>query len=202
MTFAEKLYLLRTEKKISQEKLAEKIDVTRQTISNWELGRTQPNPEQLKMLSQILNVSIDELLENDLFVNKSINDDSNVYKPTETIANVPKRNIYKIISIGLLILSVLLSISLICTIVINNNNSHNEIAGSNNDDKYIVVYNPDNGEDLIAFTVYEGSYLNRFIPPEKEGYVFNGWYFKDKEWDYVNDRVYENIILIAKWEQA
>ncbi len=202
MTFAEKLYLLRTEKKISQEKLAEKIDVTRQTISNWELGRTQPNPEQLKMLSQILNVSIDELLENDLFINKSINDDSNVYKPTETIANVPKRNIYKIISIGLLILSVLLSISLICTIFINNNNSHNEIAGSNNDDKYIVVYNPDNGEDLIAFTVYEGSYLNRFIPPEKEGYVFNGWYFKDKEWDYVNDRVYENIILIAKWEQA
>jgi len=202
MAFAEKLYLLRTEKKISQEKLAEKIDVTRQTISNWELGRTQPNPEQLKMLSQILNVSIDELLENDLFINKSINDDSNVYKPTETIANVPKRNIYKIISIGLLILSVLLSISLICTIFINNNNSHNEIAGSNNDDKYIVVYNPDNGEDLIAFTVYEGSYLNRFIPPEKEGYVFNGWYFKDKEWDYVNDRVYENIILIAKWEQA
>ena len=202
MTFAEKLYLLRTEKKISQEKLAEKIDVTRQTISNWELGRTQPNPEQLKMLSQILNVSIDELLENDLFINKSINDDSNVYKPTETIANVPKRNIYKIISIGLLILSVLLSISLICTIFINNNNSHNEIAGSNNDDKYIVVYNPDNGEDLIAFTVYEGSYLNKFIPPEKEGYVFNGWYFKDKEWDYVNDRVYENIILIAKWEQA
>lgn len=187
---------------LSQEQLGEKVNVTRQTISNWELGRTQPNPEQLKMLSQILNVSIDELLENDLFINKSINDDSNVYKPTETIANVPKRNIYKIISIGLLILSVLLSISLICTIFINNNNSHNEIAGSNNDDKYIVVYNPDNGEDLIAFTVYEGSYLNRFIPPEKEGYVFNGWYFKDKEWDYVNDRVYENIILIAKWEQA
>ena len=52
--------------KLSQEQLAEKIDVTRQTISNWELGETSPNPEQLKLLSKALNVSIDELLNNDI----------------------------------------------------------------------------------------------------------------------------------------
>ena len=46
--------------------MAEKLDVTRQTISNWELGSTQPNPEQLKGLSKILNVSIDEMLDNDI----------------------------------------------------------------------------------------------------------------------------------------
>lgn len=57
---------LRKSKGLSQEKLGEQIGVTRQTISNWELGETTPNPEQLKLLSKELNISIDELLENDL----------------------------------------------------------------------------------------------------------------------------------------
>ena len=51
---------------LSQEQLGEKVQVTRQTISNWELGETSPNPEQLKLLSKALNISIDELLENDV----------------------------------------------------------------------------------------------------------------------------------------
>lgn len=55
---------LRKQANMSQEQLAEKIDVTRQTISNWELGETAPNPEQLKILSKELNISIDKLLDN------------------------------------------------------------------------------------------------------------------------------------------
>ena len=66
MDLGNKILKLRKEKGYSQEDLAEKLNVTRQTISNWELGSTQPNPEQLKGLSKILNVSIDELLDNDI----------------------------------------------------------------------------------------------------------------------------------------
>ena len=57
--------ILKCRKKLglSQEQLGEKIGVTRQTISNWELGETTPNIEQIKILSKILNISIDELLE-------------------------------------------------------------------------------------------------------------------------------------------
>ena len=51
---------------LSQEELGEKVNVTRQTISNWELEETSPNPEQLKQLSKVLKVSVDELLDNDL----------------------------------------------------------------------------------------------------------------------------------------
>lgn len=65
MKLGEKIFELRKDKKLSQEQLAEKINVTRQTISNWELGETSPNPEQLKLLSKNLEVSIDELLDND-----------------------------------------------------------------------------------------------------------------------------------------
>ncbi len=57
---------LRKKSGLSQEQLGEKVNVTRQTISNWELNETTPNPEQLKLLSKALNVSIDELLDNDI----------------------------------------------------------------------------------------------------------------------------------------
>ena len=66
MTLGEKIFELRKKCGLSQEQLGEKINVTRQTISNWELGETSPNPEQLKLISKELNVSIDELLDNDI----------------------------------------------------------------------------------------------------------------------------------------
>ena len=66
MKLGKKILELRKKKGFSQEQLGEKINVTRQTISNWELEETTPNPEQLKLLSKVLNISIDELLDNDI----------------------------------------------------------------------------------------------------------------------------------------
>ena len=65
MELGKNIYTLRKEKGYSQENLAEKVNVTRQTISNWELGETFPNPEQLILLSGALDKSIDELVGND-----------------------------------------------------------------------------------------------------------------------------------------
>ena len=66
MKFNEKLLDLRKKKGWSQEELAYKLDVSRQTISNWELGETAPNPEQLIMLSSVFEKSIDELVGNEI----------------------------------------------------------------------------------------------------------------------------------------
>ena len=66
MKLANKLLELRKKKGISQEELAEKIEVTRQTISNWETGETSPNLEQAAKLSQFYQVSLDELVGNDI----------------------------------------------------------------------------------------------------------------------------------------
>ena len=46
MKLGEKILELRKRNNLSQEQLGEKINVTRQTISNWELNETAPNPEQ------------------------------------------------------------------------------------------------------------------------------------------------------------
>lgn len=66
MSLGKNILNLRKVNGLSQEQLGEKINVTRQTISNWELDETTPNPDQLKLLSKVLKVSIDELLNNDI----------------------------------------------------------------------------------------------------------------------------------------
>lgn len=71
MQLGNNIYNLRKEKGLSQEKLAEKVNVTRQTISNWELGETSPNPEQLILLSKALSKSIDDLVGNEIEQPKS-----------------------------------------------------------------------------------------------------------------------------------
>lgn len=53
---------LRTEKGLTQEELAQKVLVTRQAVSRWELGETIPNTETLKLLSRLFDVSINTLL--------------------------------------------------------------------------------------------------------------------------------------------
>ena len=75
MEIGKKVLKYRKKLSLSQEMLGEKINVSRQTISNWELGETYPNSEQLKLLSQVFKVSIDELVDNDIkndFAEKSI----------------------------------------------------------------------------------------------------------------------------------
>ncbi|MBR5247253.1 MAG: DUF2157 domain-containing protein [Clostridia bacterium] len=53
---------IRTEKKMTQDVLAEKIHVTRQAISNWENDKTKPDIESLEMLADALEVDIEELI--------------------------------------------------------------------------------------------------------------------------------------------
>ena len=66
MTLGQNILEARKKNGFSQELLGDKVGVTRQTISNWELGETTPNPEQLKLLSKSLNISVDDLIDNDL----------------------------------------------------------------------------------------------------------------------------------------
>lgn len=62
MTFGKKLYELRKQKGLSQEELADKANVSRQTLSKWELGESVPDMEKLVLLSDYFQVSLDELV--------------------------------------------------------------------------------------------------------------------------------------------
>ena len=66
MNFNEKLINLRKSKGLSQEELALKIFVSRQTISNWETNKSCPDVKSLITLSNIFNVSLDNFIKEDI----------------------------------------------------------------------------------------------------------------------------------------
>lgn len=64
----EKLKALREKNNYTQEDLAKTLFVTRQTISGWERGRSEPDIKALQSLAKTYNISIDELLKNVVMV--------------------------------------------------------------------------------------------------------------------------------------
>jgi len=80
MTIGQKIVQLRVSKNISQEQLAEALDVSRQTISKWEIGQALPKIDNVLQLSAIFGISTDELLQEKLDVHG--------------LGGAPKRNKY------------------------------------------------------------------------------------------------------------
>lgn len=66
MTLGEKIQKLRKQRGLSQEALAEKVTVTRQTISKWELGQSLPDLDFIAQLSDIFSVSSDYLIKDEM----------------------------------------------------------------------------------------------------------------------------------------
>lgn len=64
MGFNNKLYELRKQKGLSQEELANRLNVSRQTISKWEVGDSTPEMEKLVAISDLFGISLDELVMN------------------------------------------------------------------------------------------------------------------------------------------
>lgn len=66
MTIGEKIVSLRKKYNFTQEKLSEKINVSRQTLSNWEGDITSPDLKQASILAKIFKISLDELVSNNV----------------------------------------------------------------------------------------------------------------------------------------
>lgn len=62
MDISEKLLQLRKAGSLTQEQLAEKLDVSRQSVSKWESGQAVPEPDKIVALSELFHVSTDTLL--------------------------------------------------------------------------------------------------------------------------------------------
>ena len=84
----EKIWRLREEKGLSQEALAEKLEVSRQTVSNWENDRATPDAYKLKQLCEELGVSADVLLE--MGESDPVRQEKN-YEPSKDDVNVVGR---------------------------------------------------------------------------------------------------------------
>lgn len=80
MELERRLVELRKEKNLSQEELAEKLYVSRQTISNWERGKTYPDIDSLLLMATYFDVSLDNLIKGDVDAMKYQIDQSQLKK--------------------------------------------------------------------------------------------------------------------------
>lgn len=106
MNFNEKLIKLRKENGLSQEELGYKLNVTRQTVSKWELGQTTPEMDKLVEISKIFGVTLDDLTSNTEITNNE----------TERIEDEPineKRHNNSTLKIILLIVAIVVIVGLI-----------------------------------------------------------------------------------------
>lgn len=91
MSFNEKLQTLRKENKLSQEQLADMLDVTRQSVSKWESGTTYPEMDKLITMCKIFKCSLDDLTNDEV-------SDINSFKKNNNLVNGIISNISELIS--------------------------------------------------------------------------------------------------------
>ena len=159
MNLGNKILELRKKVGLSQEELGEKVGVTRQTISNWELGETSPNPEQLKLLSKELNISIDELLDNDtksILIEKVSN--------TEKLAGL----ILKIIKIVLIAVPSIFILLIVLSILYKNIIGKRDTGREIEESIYCSIY----GEEHSYSISYE-EYTGRIIASGGDSYFYD-----------------------------
>ena len=104
MEIGKKLKNARIEAGLTQEKAAEKIDVSRQTISNWENEKSYP--DIIIALSDLYSVSLDELLKGDQKMAEHLEESTNVVKSNKKLTGAILLNI--ILMILLIALNMLL----------------------------------------------------------------------------------------------
>lgn len=99
MSFADNLRQIRKENNLSQEDLAELLDVSRQAVSKWEQGAGYPEVEKLLLLSKRLNISLDSLMATEIIKEGSM-DSTNVTGNITITSHYENAivNCYKVIS--------------------------------------------------------------------------------------------------------
>ena len=80
MELGRQIRFYRQEARLSQEELADRIYVTRQTISNWENDKSYPDVNSLVLLSEVFHISLDKLIKGDIEMMKDVINKDDVLK--------------------------------------------------------------------------------------------------------------------------
>ena len=148
MELGKQIYELRKKSNLSQEQLAEKVGVSRQTISKWELGETAPDIKQAQVLSQVFSVSLDELTGNDT---KEV-----IYEKvsnTEKLAGL----IIKVIKIWGIIILTCLIVAVVGIVLFGFVRGEGSVEFENNVEK--VTFTEDVGEETYVITIGSDGYF-------------------------------------------
>lgn len=94
MDIGSKLKTARSDAKFTQEEIAEKLGVSRQTISNWENSKSYPDIISVIKLSDIYSITLDALLKEDENMIKHLDETTNIVKSKNRLRNVLLISVY------------------------------------------------------------------------------------------------------------
>ena len=97
MEIGKKLKDARIKSRLTQEEIAEKLNVSRQTISNWENEKSYPDIISVIELSSLYSISLDDLLKGDEEMKKHLEESTNVVKSNQKLFGVILLNIVIVI---------------------------------------------------------------------------------------------------------
>lgn len=97
MEIGKKLKDARIKSGLTQEEIAEKLNVSRQTISNWENEKSYPDIISVIELSSLYSISLDDLLKGDEEMKKHLEESTNVVKSNQKLFGVILLNIVIVI---------------------------------------------------------------------------------------------------------
>lgn len=120
MEFNNKLYQLRKQKGLSQEELANRLNVSRQTISKWEVGDSTPDMEKLISISDLFEISLDELVMDKkpkTSNERSVKLESIDEIKQKVLTNDNKKSAKKVLKIIGIIIAVIVAVDIISMIV-------------------------------------------------------------------------------------
>lgn len=112
MSLATKLVILRKQKGLTQMNLAEKLNVSRQAISRWEVGAAVPSTENLKVLGELYGVQVDYLLNDDAECESKSPESTE--EDAAVLTDEGKRNKRKSVIVGILVIVITIAV-LICS---------------------------------------------------------------------------------------
>ena len=159
MKFGDNLRQIRKSKKMSQEQLAEKVNVTRQSVSKWENGESYPEMNNILELCKIFNCKLNDLVHTDMTDISSLDEEivmnvvkfnENKQKEVKTLSNV----ISLIGKIGAIVLKVAIPFIILAMIlvpyVINNVEINNNEIGFKTENIKIIDKNKIEIHDIIV----------------------------------------------------
>lgn len=139
MSFSENLMRLRKAKGLSQEEFANEINVSRQTVSKWELGTSTPEMDKLMQMANFFNISVDDLVNGEDVTskvsnktennnqNQSVDNNTNInYEPKKSSSTLAK------IFVVLLIGAIITIITILIILLIRDFNEKNDTKSTSN----------------------------------------------------------------------
>lgn len=155
--FSENLKNARKAKNMTQIDLASKLFVTKQAVSKWESGKGYPDPETLPLLSEVLEISIDELMGKIMYKveNKKINQEK---------AKLKKRFFILLTSLMVIIITILM------LVLVFTSRSYKGYKKINQIESIVNVYLPIRGK-LEIYDYHTWSKYDAFISISEMGYI-------------------------------